>query len=103
MPYAVWLGDPWHNPSHDTSSMLASLMHQYGLSTRAGSDALPRVLRAAAEVDARAKILSVDAGVAFDHASREAMLGALPARSELRPLPLFCPPILWSSPLLCLR
>ena len=46
---------------------------------------MPRVRRAAAEVAARATILSVDA--ADDgHASREAMLGALLARPELRPL-----------------
>ena len=64
----------------------ACLPHQYGLSTRAGSEALPRVLRAATEVDARATILSVDAVGAFDHASRQAMLGALLAHPELCPL-----------------
>ena len=35
----------------------ACLPHQYGPSTRAGGEALPRVLRAAAEGDARAIIL----------------------------------------------
>ena len=64
----------------------ACLPHQYGFSTRAGSEALPRVLRAAAQVDARATILSVDAVGAFDSASCEAMLGAFLARPELRPL-----------------
>ena len=64
----------------------ACLPQQYGFSTRAGSEALPRVLRAAAEVDARATILSVDAVGAFDRASCEAMLGAFLVRPELRPL-----------------
>ena len=64
----------------------ACFPHQYGLSTRAGSEALPRVLRAAAEVDARATVLSVDAVGAFDHVSRQAMLGAPLARPALRPL-----------------
>ena len=36
----------------------ACLPFQYGLSTRAGAEALPRVLRAATEVDPRATILS---------------------------------------------
>ena len=53
----------------------ACLPHQYGLSTRAGSEALPRVLRVAAEVDTRATVLSVDAVGAFDHVSREAFYG----------------------------
>ena len=57
MPYAGWLGEPWHKPSRIE---LACLPHQYGLGTRAGSagsEALLRVLRAAAEVDARATLL----------------------------------------------
>ena len=49
----------------------ACLPHLYGLSTHAGSEALPRVFRAAAEVDARATVLSVDAVGAFDHVSRQ--------------------------------
>ena len=64
----------------------ACLPFQYGLSTRAGAEALPRVLRAATEVDPRATILSVDAVGAYDHVSRQAMLAALHARPELRPL-----------------
>ena len=39
----------------------ACLPHQYGLSTRAGTEALTCVLRAAVEIDPRATILSVDA------------------------------------------
>ena len=64
----------------------ACLPYQYGLSTRSGAEALPRVLRAATEVDPRATILSVDAVGAYDHVSRQAMLAALHARPELRPL-----------------
>ena len=97
MPYAAWLGDPWQARHFEH----ACFPHQYGPSTRAGSDALPRVLRAAAEVDARAKIFSVDAVGAFDHASREAMLGALPARPERSCARSSFLPVN-SSPLLCL-
>eukprot|EP00439_Symbiodinium_sp_Y106_P083753 s1591_g24.t1 len=62
------------------------LPHQFGLSTRAGTEALARVLRAATEIDPRATMLSVDAVGAFDHVSREAMLGALLCHLDLRPL-----------------
>ena len=57
----------------------ACLPYQYGLSTRAGTEALPRVLRAATEVDPRATIRSVDAVGAYDHVSRQAMLAGGPA------------------------
>ena len=60
--------------------------HQYGLSTRTGTEAVSRLLRAATEACPRATILSVDAVGAFDHVSRGAMLGALLARRELHPL-----------------
>ena len=68
------------------SHLRACLPHQYGLSTRAGTEALTRVLRTAVEVDPRATILSVDAIGAFDHVSRQAMLGALSSRPGLQPL-----------------
>ena len=64
----------------------ACLPHQYGLTTRAGTEALTRVLRTAVEVDPRATILSVDAIGAFDHVSRQAMLGALSSHPGLQPL-----------------
>ena len=64
----------------------ACLPHQFGLSTRAGTEALARVLRAATELDPRATVLSVDAVGAFDHVSREAMLSALLRHPDLRPL-----------------
>ena len=64
----------------------ACLPHQYGLSARAGTEALTRVLRTAIEVDPRATILSVDAVGAFDHVSRQAMLGALSSHPGLQPL-----------------
>ena len=44
------------------------------------------MLRAATEIDPRATMLSVDAVGAFDHVSREAMLGALLCHPDLRPL-----------------
>ena len=64
----------------------ACLPFQYGLSTRSGTEAVSRLLRAAAEADPRATILSVDAVGAFDHVSRQAMLGALAANPALQPL-----------------
>ena len=64
----------------------ACLPHQFGLSTRAGTEALTRVLRAATEIDPRATVLSVDAVGAFEHVARQAMLGALLRHPELHPL-----------------
>ena len=60
--------------------------HQYGLSTRAGTEAVSRLLRAATEARPRATVLSVDAVGAFDHVSRGSILGALLAQPELQPL-----------------
>ena len=57
----------------------------YGLGTRAGTEAVSRLLRAATEACPRATVLSVDAVGAFDHVSRDAMLGGLLARRELHP------------------
>ena len=54
--------------------------HQYGLSTRTGTEAVSCLLRAATETCPRATI------GAFDHVSRGAMLGALLARRELHSL-----------------
>ena len=64
----------------------ACMPHQFGLSTRAGTEAVSRLLRAATEACPRATVLSVDAVGAFDHVSRGAMLGALHARPQLQPL-----------------
>ena len=64
----------------------ACMPHQFGLSTRAGTEAVCRLLRAATEACPRATVLSVDAVGAFDHVSRAAMLGALHARPQLQPL-----------------
>ena len=64
----------------------ACLPYQFGLSTRAGSEALARVLHLATEVDPRMTVLSVDAAGAYDHVSRGAMLGALHARPDLQAL-----------------
>ena len=59
---------------------------QYGLSTRAGTEALVRLLRVATEMDPRATVLSIDAVGAFDHVSRHAMLAGLMHRPSLQPL-----------------
>ena len=64
----------------------ACLPHQFGLSTRVGTEAVNRPLRAATEANPRATVLSVDAVGAFDHVARGAMLDALLANPELQPL-----------------
>ena len=64
----------------------ACMPHQYGLSTRTGTEAVSRLLRAATETCPRATILSVDTVGAFDHVSRGAMLGAPLARRKLHSL-----------------
>ena len=64
----------------------ARLPHQHGFSTRAGTEAVIRLLRAAKEADARATVLSVDAVCAFDHIARQSMLNALLGRLDLQPL-----------------
>ena len=64
----------------------ACLPRQYGLSTRAGTEAVIRLLRPATEADARATVLSVDAVGAFDHVARQSMLNALLEWPDLRPL-----------------
>ena len=64
----------------------ACMPFQYGLSTRAGTEAVARVLRAATEVNPRTTVLSVDAVGAYDHVSRGAMLSAVLERPALQPL-----------------
>ena len=64
----------------------ACLPHQFGLSTRVGTEAVNRLLRAATEANPRATVLSVDAVGALDHVARGAMLDALLANPELQPL-----------------
>ena len=80
----------------------ACMPFQFGLSTRAGTEALFKLLQVATECNSRATVLSVDAVGAFDHVSRQAMLEALRSRPELEPLLPFCPPVLWRGQLLCL-
>ena len=72
--------------TYATRLQQACLPFQFGLSTRAGTEALARVLKVATEPDPRATVLSVDAAAAYDHVSRGAMLEALHARPELQPL-----------------
>ena len=50
-------------------------LFQYALSTRAGTDCVGHMLRAATDLDPDATILSVDGIGAFDHVARAAMLG----------------------------
>ena len=64
----------------------ACMPFQYGLSTRAGTEALVRLLRVATEMDPRATVLSIDAVGAFDHVSSRAMLAGLQQRPSLQPL-----------------
>lgn len=64
----------------------ACLPFQYGLSSRAGTEALYRCLRTATELDSQATILSLDARGAYDHVSRQAMLTALLQNRALSPL-----------------
>ena len=64
----------------------ACLPFQFGLSTRSGTEALSRMLRAARVLDARATVLSVDTVGAFDHVARQSMLEGLRARPDLLPL-----------------
>ena len=64
----------------------ACLPHQCGLSTRAGTEGLYKLLHTATTLDPRATVLSVDAVGAFDHVSRQAMLEGLQTRPALEPL-----------------
>ena len=50
---------------------------QYALSTRAGTDCVGHMVRAATDADAAATVLSVDGIGAYDHISRSAMLERL--------------------------
>ena len=50
---------------------------QYALSTRAGTECLARLLRAATEADNEATVLSVDGVGAFDHVSRASVFSQL--------------------------
>ena len=56
---------------------------QYALSTRAGSEAVVRALRAATETDPRTTVLSIDGVGAYDHISRASMLEALRTHEPL--------------------
>ena len=60
--------------------------YQFGLSTRAGTEALYKLLQVATECNPRTTVLSVDAVGAFDHVSRQAMLDGLRSRPQLAPL-----------------
>ena len=59
---------------------------QYALSTRAGTECLARILRAATEADHEATVLSVDGVGAFDHVSRASMFSQLASHERLAPL-----------------
>ena len=62
---------------------------QYALSTRAGTDCVGHMLRAATDSDAAATVLSVDGIGAYDHVSRSAMLERLIRMPKARAILLF--------------
>ena len=64
----------------------ACLPYQFGLSTRAGTEGLYKLLHTATELDPRATVLSIDAVGTYDHVSRQAMLEGLRSRPALVPL-----------------
>ena len=59
---------------------------QYALSTRAGTDCVGHLLRAATDANPNATILTVDGIGAYDHVLRSAMLGRLAAMPSARSL-----------------
>ena len=59
---------------------------QYALSTRAGTDCVGHLLRAATEANPRATVLSVDGIGAYDHVLRAAMLSRLERMQEAKAL-----------------
>ena len=59
---------------------------QYALSTRAGTECLARLLRAATEADNEATVLSVDGVGAFDHVSQASVFSQLASHERLAPL-----------------
>ena len=66
----------------------ACLPYQFGLSTRAGTDCVGHIIRAATDANPRATLLSIDGVGAFDHVKRQCMLGALtrlPSANKLLP------------------
>ena len=64
---------------------------QYTLSTRAGTDCVGHMLRAATDANPSLTILSVDGIGAYDHILRSAMLGRLHTMPEARSLLPFVP------------
>ena len=74
---------------------------QFALSTKAGAEALARVVRAATESDAQTTILSVDGVGAYDHISRQSMLSALASRPDLAGVLPFAS-MFYGSPSTCL-
>ena len=59
---------------------------QYALSTRAGTDCVGHLLRAATDADPRVTVLTVDGIGAYDHVLRSAMLGRLASMPGARSL-----------------
>ena len=57
--------------------------HQFGLSTRAGTEGVYKLLHTTTVLDPCATVLSVDAVGAYDHVSRQAMLEGLRYRPAL--------------------
>ena len=70
-----WSRGRWRGNSRKTSRKNAPF--QFALSTRAGTDCVGHMLRAATNNDDRATILKVDGIGAYDHVLRSAMMGRL--------------------------
>ena len=65
----------------------ATRPYQFALQTRAGTDALPGMLRAAVDLDADATIVSLDGRSAYDTISRAAFMSKLREVERLQPEP----------------
>jgi len=66
--------------------MRATHPHQFALSTRAGTDALARMVTAICERDPRATVVGLDGVGAYDHVKRASIFRALLQRPELHAL-----------------
>ena len=71
---------------HSRAFDAACAPFQFALSTRAGTDAVAHMLRAATDASWQRTVVSVDGVGAFDHILRSQMLGGLASNPDLAPL-----------------
>eukprot|EP00974_Lingulodinium_polyedra_P061367 5920973-Lingulodinium_polyedra.AAC.1 len=71
---------------HAEAFEAACVPFQFALTTRAGTDCVARVVRALAEKNPRATLMSIDGIGAFDHMQRRAILGAVHANGPVQGL-----------------